>query len=491
MDAARGTQVRRLEKSPAVSAYALEVAGITLAGLVLRLLLSARLPLGGDESFTGVVAALHPDGIIDVVRRDSGPPLDYLLVHFASQLWRGEVGVRLVSALAGSATIPIGAALARRLGGGRAGVLAALLIAALPSYVLFVVDARMYALAASLTTATTLAAWRAIEKPDGGRLTAYFCLAVLALHTSYFAAFAIAGQLLALALTLRPAKAAVLRLGGAATLAAISLVPWLLAASPQFQPRPGGFWVRTLNVDQAAGMLAQPIAGPWVLQSQPFSGLLLVIWGAALGAGYVALLGLPGWLRTASAAQRRGAAFLTACAVLPLAMLALLSVKQPLFEPRYASVLVGTLPPILAIGFAAMRRQRVTATCLVVLALAAVTLSLTSPRPDVSTLAARLKSHVGTQDLVALDGPGEYFPVAYYGHAATRSRLRIITSQTIPWYFGTAAIPTGAVLPRVPAVQGTVFVVFDAGQSMPPLPAGLYPRQGDCVTGVCVESFSR
>ena len=68
MDAARGTQVRRLEKSPAVSAYALEVAGITLAGLVLRLLLSARLPLGGDESFTGVVAALHPDGIIDVAR---------------------------------------------------------------------------------------------------------------------------------------------------------------------------------------------------------------------------------------------------------------------------------------------------------------------------------------------------------------------------------------------------------------------------------------
>jgi hypothetical protein len=109
----------------------------------------------------------------------------------------------------------------------------------------------------------------------------------------------------------------------------------------------------------------------------------------------------------------------------------------------------------------------------------------------VSTLAARLKSHVGTEDLVALDGPGEYFPVAYYGDAATRSRLRIVTSQTIPWYFGTAAIPKGAVLPRVPAVQGTVFVVFDWGQSMPPLPAGLVPRQRDCVTGVCVESFSR
>src|ERR1700736_3600519 len=94
---------------------AARVWAISVAGLLGRLLFIGYQPLWRDDAVTAV--------------------------------WASASALRLVPALAGAAAIPIIAALGRRVGGDRAGVISAVLAAVAPALVLSARDARMYALA--------------------------------------------------------------------------------------------------------------------------------------------------------------------------------------------------------------------------------------------------------------------------------------------------------------------------------------------------------
>src|SRR5207248_2415973 len=99
--------------------------------------------------------------------------LDYLLVRLVALFSTSPGALRLVSALAGTAAVPLAAALGRRLAGDRGGILAALAVAADPALLAWSRDARMYSLAATLVLAAALALWRAAEASSPGRLLVY------------------------------------------------------------------------------------------------------------------------------------------------------------------------------------------------------------------------------------------------------------------------------------------------------------------------------
>lgn len=134
------------------------------------------------------------DGFADMLRRlpesESTPPLYYVVAWLWSQIaGTGEIGVRALSALFGTATIPVAYGIGARISGTRAGLIVAALVATNPYLVWYSQEARAYALLVLLTALAVLFLVR-------GNTRAWAVTSALAIGTHYFAVFpAIAGAL--------------------------------------------------------------------------------------------------------------------------------------------------------------------------------------------------------------------------------------------------------------------------------------------------------
>jgi 4-amino-4-deoxy-L-arabinose transferase-like glycosyltransferase len=150
-----------------------------------------------DESYTvGMVLsgslahALHTIPITE-----STPPLYYVLAWFWSRIFGlGEVGLRSLSALMGTALVPVAFVIGRDLGSRRAGLVAAVLVAVNPFLVWYSQEARSYALLAFLSALSFWAFVRALGHPTPRRLALWAVASSLAILTHYFAAFLVAGE---------------------------------------------------------------------------------------------------------------------------------------------------------------------------------------------------------------------------------------------------------------------------------------------------------
>ena len=169
---------------------------LVLAGAALRFATLDGQSLWYDEAVTAQLVRMDLGSMLDAIpSSESTPPLYYALNWLWTQAFgTGEVGLRSLSALLGTATIPIVFELARRLGGERAGNVAAALVAFNPMLVWFSQEARAYALLALLGTLSALLWLRALEQPARGRLLAWSGVAALALMTHYYALFLVAPQ---------------------------------------------------------------------------------------------------------------------------------------------------------------------------------------------------------------------------------------------------------------------------------------------------------
>jgi mannosyltransferase len=206
------------------------LAALTLLAAALRLSTLDLQSFWYDEAFTPV-HVLHPSlwaTLRSVVRTENTPPLWYLVAWADSRvLGTGEVALRLPSALAGIATVPVAWAIGRELAGRRAALVCAALVAVNPLFLWYSQEARAYGL---FVLTAALAMWcflRALREPTRGRMAAFAASAALALLTHYFAVFLLIGMALWLAWDRRTRRAALPALGllalvGAALLPLIS-----------------------------------------------------------------------------------------------------------------------------------------------------------------------------------------------------------------------------------------------------------------------------
>jgi mannosyltransferase len=146
-----------------------------------------------DEAFTPV-HVLRPSlftTLHEVVRTENTPPLWYVLEWAVSRaLGTGEVALRLLSALAGVATVPVAWAIGRELTGRRAtAIAAAALVATNPLFVWYSQEARAYGLFVLSAALAMLCFLRARRDPSPRRLALFATTASLALLTHYFAIF--------------------------------------------------------------------------------------------------------------------------------------------------------------------------------------------------------------------------------------------------------------------------------------------------------------
>jgi hypothetical protein len=183
-----------------------------------------------DEAFTPV-HVLHAGlgaTLRAMVHTENTPPLWYLIEWVdARVLGTGEVALRLPSALAGIATVPVAWAIGRELGGPRAALVTAAFVAVNPLFVWYSQEARAYALFVLMAALAMLCFLRAEREPKRARMMAFAITGSLALLTHYFALFLLIPMVLWLArerITRRAALPAigVLAIVGAALLPLIS-----------------------------------------------------------------------------------------------------------------------------------------------------------------------------------------------------------------------------------------------------------------------------
>ena len=125
------------------------LAGIIAAAAIVRFATLDHQSYDHDEAVTawrvlhsGLGKTLHV-----VVNSERSPPLYYLLAWLWSKLFgTGEVGLRSLSALIGTLTVPAAYLAARELSSRRAGLIAAALVAFNPYLVWYSQEARSYAL---------------------------------------------------------------------------------------------------------------------------------------------------------------------------------------------------------------------------------------------------------------------------------------------------------------------------------------------------------
>ena len=166
---------------------------ITACGLLLRVATIASQSFWDDELFTTWLLDMDFSGMFrEMANTEATPPLYYAV----GWLWTrvagdSEVGLRSLSALAGTAAIPIGYLSARELLSRRGALWAAALIATNPFLVWYSQEARSYALLVPLSGLVLLFFLRALPAPESRPLLGWGCASGAALLTHYFAIFLI------------------------------------------------------------------------------------------------------------------------------------------------------------------------------------------------------------------------------------------------------------------------------------------------------------
>ncbi len=175
------------------------LAALTLLAAGLRFATVGLQSFDYDEAYTVSLALPGSLGHVlsQLPKTESSPPLHYVLAWVWTQAFGlGEAGVRSLSALAGTAVVPVVYAATRRLASARAALIAAALVAVNPFLVWFSQEARPYALLTLLGALSFWAFAAALEDPTPRRLALWAAAAVLVLWTHYFAAFLVAPELL-------------------------------------------------------------------------------------------------------------------------------------------------------------------------------------------------------------------------------------------------------------------------------------------------------
>src|SRR3954447_17819311 len=169
--------------------------GITAGAAALRFSTLGVQSFWHDEAVTAG-RVLHPGlgaTLREIPSSEAAPPLYYVLAWLWTKLFGiSEVGLRSLSALFGTATVPVAYAIGARLVSRRTGLLAAAAVAVSPLLVWYSQEARAYAL---LVLTSALMIWffaAALQEPERRRWLWWWAAASsLALLSHYFAAFVV------------------------------------------------------------------------------------------------------------------------------------------------------------------------------------------------------------------------------------------------------------------------------------------------------------
>lgn len=268
------------------------LAALIVLAAALRLATLTEQSFWYDEAFTPV-HVLHAGlgaTLKSLVHSENTPPLWYLLAWVDVRLLGdGALALRLPSALAGIATVPVVWAICSELSGRRAALIGAALVAVNPLFVWYSQEARAYGLFVFFAALSVLCFVRLLHDPTRGRAAAFALSGALALLTHYFAVFLLVPMALWL-LRERAARKLSLPAIGVLALVGLALLPlisaqgghgtqwigrWALSSRLQAIPQyyltgySGGPLGHGVELLVALPLLAGALLGCWTLLTLP------------------------------------------------------------------------------------------------------------------------------------------------------------------------------------------------------------------------------
>ncbi len=329
----RGRLPRRGEPDTSRRTALLLLAGLTLAGLALRLAVPRGIWLDEAISIHQARLSLH-DLFATLYNGDRQPPLHDLVLWLSIRIFgHGEFAVRLPSLIAGTFVIPVLYELGRELYDRRTGVVAAAFATVSPLLIWYSQEVRMYEFVALFGLLALLTQLRVIRNPTMGRWAAYILATAALLWSHYFGLVLIGVQQIVFVGVLmhkqrsgQPIRALALGFAYSAAVLLMQLVPLLVFAHHQYQVTSGAAGSPSGTYDYLSfySVLSNMAWSLWGYQPDATTVLLAAMWPLFL-LGSLVLLGRGGSRQT------------TALAVAAAALVGLLIVVS-LFDTSYFEV---------------------------------------------------------------------------------------------------------------------------------------------------------
>ena len=194
------------EAEPRSLALPLALAGVIAGAAALRFASLGLQSYHHDEVITAmrVIPGSFSHVLHEVRVSESNPPLYYVLAWaWAKAFGRGEFELRSLTALFGTAVVPIAFLIGRRLASRRAGLILAAFVAVNPMLIWYSQEARSYALLVFFCALSFYFFLRALDYARGWDLALWALSSALALCSHYFAVFPVAIEAAWLLVSLR------------------------------------------------------------------------------------------------------------------------------------------------------------------------------------------------------------------------------------------------------------------------------------------------
>ena len=336
----RGRLPRRGEPDTSRNTALLVLAGLILAGLVLRLAVPRGIWLDEAISIHQARLSLH-DLVRNLYNGDRQPPLYHLTLWLTIRAFgHGEFAVRLPSLIAGTLVIPVLYELGRELYDRRTGLIAAAFAAVSPVLIWYAQEVRMYEFVALFGLLALLTQLRAIRNGTMLNWAAYILATAALLWSHYFGLLLILVQQLIFVGVLvhrrrngQPIRALALGFAYCTAILVMQLVPLLVFAHHQYKVTSGaaGSPSGTYDLLSFYSVLANMAWSLWGYQPDATTVLLAAMWPLFL-LGSLVLLGRGGSRQTMGLA--------VAAIALVVLLIAVSAFDRSLFEIRNFLILV-------------------------------------------------------------------------------------------------------------------------------------------------------
>ncbi|MGD1018260.1 MAG: glycosyltransferase family 39 protein [Verrucomicrobiia bacterium] len=387
---------------------------VLLAALGLRLFHLQQRVLWFDEANSLLIARAGPAQIIDAVRDDTHSPFYYLILHYWRFVAGGEAGARLLSVLAGVATVAVVYSIGCALAGRGAGLLAAAFLAVCPLHVWYSQEIRMYALQTLLAALSFLFMLWALRRQRGVLWAGYSVFTALSVYAQYASLYAIVAQNVFMVIYYWRDRQKPRHWLVSQCVVLLLLAPWLPAFVSQTKMAMGSSWLGPLEFGRILAFFSL-FSGAYLgdTHGRSVSATITIV---ALIVPAVIL-----WCRRES---RQTSVLLALWFVVPVVLLVLQSLNQNRFLPR---VLLCTTPPFaLLLGCAVTRPGKMAArTVLALTGIALLAANLYALRnyyflenrwvkSDLRDAAGKLTKEFRAGDIVVHITESSFRPFQYY-----------------------------------------------------------------------------
>ncbi len=313
----------------------LSVTLITVLAAALRVFRLAGRSLNLDEGYSIFLARANPQTFWTYVW---GSELNMALYYACLRIWchvaKDVFGIRLLSVVFGSLSVPLIYLLGQRLFNREVGVTAALLLAVHPYAIRISQLARSYSLVVLLLILSSLFLVSVRQTGRWSSVAGYAVSAAAAVYSHFFAALVICSQAVALAFGQRTNRDKKLLVSFAAL--GLLLVPSVIFLI--HSPKGGLDWVAPLNMAQLGEVLSA------LTLSKARALVYVIAWGIALVAA----------IRSSQSEYRWSTLFVMFGLCLPVILAVMLSVVRPLLVDRYLTVCLPASVLLAAAGIVAL-----------------------------------------------------------------------------------------------------------------------------------------